>query len=419
MPLPDARFDLLLGLIARINSTTELDALLAAIMDAAKVIMEAEASSLMMLDPQTGELIVSLPTGPARAQISGMRVPPGKGFGGWVATHAEPLLVADAASDPRFYGDLARDGFRTGGLICVPLQDSQGTVIGVLQALNPTGRTEFDASDVPLFSALAHQAAIAIEKTRLHKASLEKERLEHQLALARDIQMGFWPKEIPQFRQGSVAGSSRPAAAVGGDYYDLLALGEDRCFLLVADISGKGLPAALLMASLHGAVRALLETGCSLTALVNSLNRVLVGDTPSERFVTLFCAAIDLKERRLTYVNAGHNPPFVYSPSRDALTSLADGGPVLGFLGRLEYSCFSVDLHPGDLLVMFSDGITEAQNPAEEMYGEERLVDLVRRNAAFQDASKVLAAIEHDVSTFCAGAPQYDDATLVVVRLAG
>ncbi len=418
MPLPDTtRFDLLLGLIGRINSTTELDALLAAIMDAAKVIMQAQASSLMMLDPQTGELIVSLPTGPARAQISGMRIPPGKGFGGWVAAHGEPLVVADAASDPRFYGDLAKDGFRTGSLICVPLANSQGTVIGVLQALNPTGRPEFDASDIPLFAALAHQAAIAIEKTRLYEASLEKERMQHQLDLARDIQVGFWPKEIPRFRKGTVAGSSRPAAEVGGDYYDLVALDEDRCVLLVADISGKGLPAALLMASLHGAVRALLETRCPLTALVNSLNRVLVRDTPIERFVTLFCAVIDLEKRQLTYVNAGHNPPFILSPSNGAVVSLADGGPVLGFLERLEYSSFSVELQSGDLLVMFSDGITEAQDPAEEMYGEDRLVEVVSRNAGLQDAAELLARIEQDVSAFCSGAPQYDDATLVVAQV--
>lgn len=418
MPLPQAaRFDLLLGLIGRINSTIELDALLAAIMDAAKVIMEAQASSLMMLDPQTGELIVSLPTGPARAEISGMRIPSGKGFGGWVATHGEPLVVADAASDPRFYGDLAKDGFRTGSLICVPMRNSQGATIGVLQALNPIDRPAFDAIDVPLFSALADQAAIAIEKTRLYQASLEKERLEQQLILARDIQVGFWPREIPRFRRGTVAGWSRPAAQVGGDYYDLVALGEDRCVLLVADISGKGLPAALLMASLHGAVRALLETGCPLTQFVNSLNRVLVRDTPIEKFVTLFCAVLDFEKCELTYVNAGHNPPFVFRPSSGEVQSLTDGGPVLGFLDRLEYASFSVALRRGDLLVLFSDGITEAQDLAEEMYGEDRLLEVVRRNAGARDAGDLLGCIEQDVSSFCSGAPQYDDSTLVVAQL--
>ncbi len=151
MPLPQAaRFDLLLGLIGRINSTIELDALLAAIMDAAKVIMEAQASSLMMLDPQTGELIVSLPTGPARAEISGMRIPPGKGFGGWVATHGEPLVVADAASDPRFYGDLAKGRVPDREFDLRADEKFPGRdVIGVLQALNPTDRPAFDATRRP------------------------------------------------------------------------------------------------------------------------------------------------------------------------------------------------------------------------------------------------------------------------------
>jgi sigma-B regulation protein RsbU (phosphoserine phosphatase) len=414
--IPD-KFALLLESIGRINSTLDLQTLLASIMDAAKVIMEAEASSLMMLDPATNELIIAVPTGPASAEIAGRRIPSGKGFGGWVAAHGAPLVVADASSDPRFFGDVAGAGFRTRTLICVPLTNPQGAVLGVLQALNKRDGAPFSEADIPLFAALAHQAAIAIEKARLHSAALEKEKLEQQLNLARDIQSEFWPKEIPSYPRISLAGRSLPAAHVGGDYYDIIPLDESNCALVIADVSGKGISAALVMAALRAALRTLVESRPPIHEVVTALNRMLVRDTPAERFVTLFWALLNTTTLELAYVNAGHNPPVLFDPADATLRYLGEGGAVLGFVEGLPYRSATLTMRSGEVLVLYTDGVVEAQDVAENMYGEARLIDEIKASAGC-DAEGVVGRILRSVAEFSAGAPQYDDTTVVVVKVA-
>jgi sigma-B regulation protein RsbU (phosphoserine phosphatase) len=412
-----SRFSLLLEAIGRVNSRLGLDEVLGQIMDAAKVIMDAEASSLIMLDAKTRELIITLPTGPARAEISGARIPPGKGFAGWVATRGEPLVVEDAPSDPRFFGEVARGGFTTKSLICVPMRDSEGQVMGVIQALNRRDGKPFDQSDIPLFAAFADQAAIAIEKSRYYQAALEKERLEQQLSLARDIQTGFWPKEIPAYDRVTIAGRSRPASQVGGDYYDVAPIDDDHCALIVADVSGKGIPAGLIMAATRGALRAQMEGHASMGQIITAINRMLVRDTPMEKYITLFWAVLDVKTLELTYTNAGHNAPLLIDPESGQAEELSEGGPVLGLLPAVAFSPGHRMMRRGGLLVMFTDGIIEAQNPAEEMYGMERLRSRIAATPADCDAAGVLELIDRDVTAFSAGAPQYDDATLLVVKV--
>ncbi|MFB3905108.1 MAG: PP2C family protein-serine/threonine phosphatase [Acidobacteriota bacterium] len=413
-----SRFSLLLDAVRRINTRVELASVLGTIMDAAKTIMDAEASSLMMLDPETQELIITLPTGPVSAEISGLRIPPGKGFAGWVATSGEPLIANDARRDPRFFGDLSKSPFRTRNLICVPLRDSQGHVTGVLQAINRRDDGVFEESDIPIFSAFADQAAIAIEKSQLYQASLEKERLQQQLLLAREIQVGFWPKEIPGYDRVTLAGKSWPASEVGGDYYDVVPIDPKHCALIIADVSGKGLPAAMIMAAVRGALRTQMDSQASMSEITAAMNRMLVRDTPLEKYLTLFWAILDMETLELTYTNAGHNPPFVFDRTTVSVEALSDGGPVLGLLPNLDFASSTRVLKPGELLVMYTDGIVEARNAAEEMYGEERLVaQFVEASAC--DAAGALELIERDVSAFSAGAPQYDDATLVIAKVKG
>jgi phosphoserine phosphatase RsbU/P len=413
----DSQISLLLDAIARINSRSSLEAVLGTIMDAAKEIMEAEASSLMMLDVKTRELIITLPTGPVTAQISGRRLPPGKGFAGWVAEHGEPLVIADASTDPRFFGDVAKETFQTHSLMCVPLRDSQGQVIGVLQALNRRNGSGFGETDIPLFTAFADQAAIAIEKSWLHEAQLAKQRIEQQLALARDIQQGFWPGAVPAYESVALAGKSRPAAEVGGDYYDIVPLDTDHCALIVADVSGKGLPAAMIMAAVRGALRAQIESAVPMEQVTAALNRMLVRDTPAGKFVSLFWGILDIRSLWFKYINAGHNPPLLFSGQTGEVSRLEEGGAVLGVVASLPYAGGSVRLESGDTLVMFTDGITEAQNAAEEMYGEERLTAMVREAPAGCNASELLEMIDQEVVLFAGSEPQYDDCTLVLARV--
>lgn len=397
----------------RINSSETLENLLGEIMEAAKAIMQAEASSLMLLDPGSGDLVIAVPTGPARAEISGVRIPAGKGFAGWVATHGEPLLVPEAEKDPRFFGEVSRrTGFRTHNLICVPLRDSEQRVIGVLQALNRWGQEAFTEDDVPIFLALADHAAVAIEKAQLHREALEKQKLEKELSLAQAIQSGFWPQEVPSLAGFQIAGVSVPAAGVGGDYYDYIPLSDQNCALVVADISGKGFSAALLMAGFRAVLRAQVRNRFPVQETVSLLNNVFVEDCPSNRFVTMVYGELDASRRVLTYVNCGHNPPLLFDGGTFHL--LEEGGPIVGFRRNLPFQAGTVEIGPGQTLVLFTDGVVEAQNLAEEMFGEERLRDVIKQ---YRDASaaEMLAAIQASVLSFAGGAPQFDDLTLVVV----
>ncbi len=407
------RLSQLVEVSGRINSSETLETLLGEIMEAAKVIMRAEASSLMLLDTKTGELVIAVPTGPARAEISGMRIPAGKGFAGWVAAHGEPLLVAEAEKDSRFFGEVSRrTGFRTQNLICVPLRNSEQRVIGVLQALNRWNQEPFTEDDIPLFSALADHAAVAIEKARLHREALEKQRLEKELSLAQAIQAGFWPRQVPRLPGFEIAGVSIPAAGVGGDYYDFIPLSESSCALVVADISGKGFSAALLMASFRAVLRAQVRNRFPVSETVSLLNNVFVEDCPPNRFVTMVYGELDAERRLLTYSNCGHNPPLLFD-GRD-FRPLEEGGPIVGFRRNLPFQAGTVELGPKQILVLFTDGVVEAQNPAEEMFGEERLREVVYRHRR-KPAAAILEEIRSAVLEFSGAAPQYDDLTLVVV----
>jgi len=406
---------LLLDLIARINSTMDLDSLLLEIMEAAKVITKAEASSLMMPDAQTEELVIMVPTGPVSREVSGVHIPRGEGFCGWVIHHGEPLIVSDAQSDPRFFGE-ATSGFHTRNLVCVPLRNPQGDVIGTLEAMNKLESACFTEEDARVLSAFADQSAIALERARLQQETVAKRLLEQELEWARDIQAGFWPKEPPHYDGICLAGVSVPATQVGGDYYDFIPLGESRCALVIGDISGKGVAAALLMAELRAVLRAQVEERRSPAEVMFVVNNMLVRNSPDEKFVTLFYGELDTVTRELTYVNAGHNPPLLYGRLTGQLARLETRGIAAGVVADAPYEVACEKLRPGEVMVLYTDGATDAQNRTEELFGEARFRDLVRQHAE-EDAPTLLESLYQSVVDFTEGAPQYDDITLVVATV--
>jgi sigma-B regulation protein RsbU (phosphoserine phosphatase) len=412
--LPTGRESLLLHLIARINSTLNTESLLATIMEAAQEMMGALASSLILIDRQTRELQVAVPTGPVRAEILGRRIPPGQGFCGWVAEHGEPLVVHEPRKDPRFFGDVDPK-FETKDLICVPLRNPDGVVLGVLEAINRRDGTLFTEEDIPLFSALADHAAIALEKARLQKEQIEKERLEQQLTWARQVQQGFLRTEMPTYPGFSFAALNVPAIYVGGDYYGVVPIDHERCALAIADVSGKGPSAALLMATFRAVLLAHINRDQSALDTVQRTNEIMVREIPSQSFVTLFLALLDTARGELTYVNAAHNPPMLYDPARDEIDLLKSGGTIIGYDASIPYEGGRTAIRPGHLLVMYTDGVTEASNPGQEFFGEERLRALVREHAR-EDAQTVLRRINDAVGRFTEGAPQHDDITLLVVK---
>lgn len=278
-----------------------------------------------------------------------------------------------------------------------------------------TGVGPFPESDRRTLELLANQAAIALENAELHRQALEKERLEHEIELASEIQKQILPKEVPQLRGFELAGWNRPARHVGGDYFDFLPMAEPgHLGLIVGDVSGKGVPAALLVSTLHSALHLLAERGPVSPEMVARLNRHILASSASNKFITLFAAELDPATGVLTYVNAGHNPGIVLRAG-GAVERLGPGGLPLGLMANVSWRSEQLELAPGDLLCLYSDGITEATSPDDEEFGLERLEALL----AGQDDLAIerrLAEVAEAVSRFAAGQPQGDDQTVLMVR---
>ena len=407
----------LIETLAIISSTLDPNKLLGLIMESAKHVMKSEASSLMILDKKTGELIISVPTGPVKAELSGIRIPPGKGISGWVAEHGVPLVVPDVSVDPRFFGDVDREsGFKTRSIICVPMKGPDNEVIGVLQAINKLDGTPFNDDEISLFSAFAYQAAIAMENLRLHIEELEKQRLEQELALAHQIQQGFSPDEPPSIEGISISGLSIPALQVGGDYYDFIPITQNQLGIAVGDISGKGVPAALLMATLRAMLRTQIENHHSVSETISLVNNAILRDTSDEKYLTLFYCVLDTEMHHLTYVNAGHTPGFLYNIHSKEEKYLELGGTLVGFLEDFPFQEGYESLDSGSVLLLYSDGATDALNPDDELFGEERLYSLVRENCHL-NAKDLINQIYQKIVDFSKGVQQFDDITIIAVKI--
>ena len=409
------RLSMLVEQIALISSSPDTHELLLSILNSVARIVESEAASLFLHDPATGEMVLQIPTGPARGEIQGVRIPAGQGICGWVAAHDESVTINNPATDPRFFGDVSRGGFVTRNLICVPVRRPDGAVIGVLQALNRSGNRPFDGEDRALLEALADQAAIALERERLHGESLAHARVMEQLTLAREIQNGLWPR--PEKFSGGVrvAGISIPASHVGGDYYDFFPLPEGRIGLALADVCGKGPAAALLMCTLRASLRAHAEHCESPATVVAHVNRTLVRDTTDGQFATLFFAVYDPATRELEYVNAGHNPPLLLDHTSGTYEELHCGGMLVGAFDGVGYESGSLVLSPGKRLVVYSDGVTEALADEEEEHGEARLIERLGNLQAGTSPSMVIEELFETLAEFTGDQPQLDDLTMLVL----
>jgi sigma-B regulation protein RsbU (phosphoserine phosphatase) len=328
------------------------------------------------------------------------------------------LLDADLA--PAHQGTVAA-GIRH--VLCVPLkvvppsadphQASQPRIIGVLYLDGRERSTLLSSQVLSSLDAFATQAALAIESARLYAEAAEKARLERDLRIAAEIQQRLLPE--PRFRGKTfdLAAASIPCRPIGGDFFDYLDTLPDRFGFALGDVAGKGPPAALLAASVQANFAALAQLLQDPAEMVAAVNRALLRRSVEARFATMFYGSLG-PDGQLAYTNAGQEPPFVVRCD-GVIDALDRGGPVVGLLDFAVYETGRVTLAPGDLVVVYSDGVSEARNPAEEEYGRERLAAVVRsRHGA--DPEQVLTEIIGSVSTFAAGAPQADDLTALVLR---
>jgi sigma-B regulation protein RsbU (phosphoserine phosphatase) len=292
-------------------------------------------------------------------------------------------------------------------------------LLGFLSLGPKLSEEPYTPTDVALLESLASQTGLALENSRLTEAVAsevaQRERLNRELEIAREVQQRLFPQSGPEIAGLDYAGKCRPASSVGGDYYDFVSMCDGRLGIAIGDISGKGVPAALLMASLQASLRGLaISNPPELSPLMVNLNRLIYDASPSNRYATFFYGVYDPKSREFMYVNGGHNPPMIFRGGE--VLRLEEGGPVVGLLGPAQYSQGLVTLQPGDTMVLFTDGISEAMNAADEEFDEPRLIEAVRSGVGMK-AVDLIDHIIRECDAFVAGAPQHDDMTLVVVKV--
>jgi sigma-B regulation protein RsbU (phosphoserine phosphatase) len=312
------------------------------------------------------------------------------------------------------------EALRTELLLPLAVKDK---LLGFISLSQKRSEEPYSRADLRLLKSVAAQAGLALENSRLTSAIAEevaqREKLNREVEIAREVQERLFPQRLPVVAGLDYCGKCRPALGVGGDYYDFLALPGGRLGIALGDVSGKGIAAALVMASLEASLRAEAMRGADdLAELVQNVNRLLYEATTENRYATFFYAQYDPEQRKLSYVNAGHNPPmlFRHRGSGCRVERLETGGTVVGLLPQFPYRQAAVALEAGDLLVIFSDGVSEAMNRSDEEWGEERLREAIERHDR-RAAAEVLDSVMQAAVAFAGGALQHDDMTMVVLRV--
>lgn len=394
-------------LIAR----AEADEVFAEVLRAAMEAVQAERGALMLLDSD-GALV------PAATQIMEGGDPNlvlSRTITRMAIDQKTSILTMDAQVDERFDSaqSVSLQGVRSA--LCAPLW-LDDVVKGLIYLDRRYSARPFTETDLALLTVIANLVAAKIENLRLLEESQLKRKLEEELALAADIQRSLLPRQDPVVEGWSFAGMSLSSRAVGGDLYDYIAKPDGRLGFVVADVSGKGVSAALLMASLQANLRAFVRSQSSLSAMMTEVNRAVLVAQLRNRFATVLYAEVDLGTGKGSYVNAGHNPGLLLR--RDGqIEKLTVGGMIVGAFPAARYEEASFAMEPGDLLVLYSDGVTEAPGPDDELFGDERLEACVRDFGELEPAG-VRDGILDRVDTFTKGRPANDDTTILVAKRA-
>ena len=297
--------------------------------------------------------------------------------------------------------------------VLLPLTVKKG-LIGFLAIGRKTSGEDFTAEELDLLTSFSAQIALSVENIQLLREKIEKQKLQEQLKVAREIQEGLLPKKIPQVAGIEIRALIRFCLDVAGDYYDVMHFPDGRVTMAIADVAGKGVGPALLMANLQASLRTAQEMGSSLSESAKRINNLVCDNTPSDLFITFFIASIDPSRNTLRYVNAGHNPPVLLKENGDHAL-LSRGGLLLGVKKNITYETGSVDFMPGDSLFMFTDGVTEAMNDMEEEFGEKRLLKVLGRNSG-GSLGDIIDSVERAVEEFHGSSHYADDFTLLAAQ---
>ena len=335
-----------------------------------------------------------------------------------VWTNGEPQLMVDAEDQSASALGQSILDLRLLSIMAAPLP-VKGENLGVLYVDSTVQAKEFTKADFAVFRALGGMVAVALQNAELLKARAEKERMERELDVARSIQQSLFPKDIENPPGFEIAALGRPCEEVSGDYYDVIPLSGGRVALVVGDVSGHGLGPSIFMAQTRALIHSLLHTHPGPRQVMESLNAFLERDMPIQSFMTLFLGVLDPGERTLTYVSAGHNPPFVARASGNGVEELPATGPLLGVVEGATYDVGQpLALDAGDVVLLYTDGMFEAHNTQDEMYGDDRLRSSLASHARLGvGAQDIMDGVLADLLVFCAGRPHDDDVTSLVIRV--
>ncbi len=300
--------------------------------------------------------------------------------------------------------------------VVVPMQ-IQSETKGFIFLGEKVTKQPFSPSDLEFLQTLGNVAIISLENARLFEETLEKQRLEEEMALARNIQSRLLPKSMPKLTHLAIHGLNVPSKHVGGDYFDIIELDESDCTgITIADVSGKGMPAALLMSNLQASLHSLVREDYPLNKLVGRINNVIFNNTDPDKYITFFYGNLNKTTQEFRFVNAGHNPPYLLHPD-GRIDELSTGGIILGMMPNMPYEIGSCKLAKGDLLMLYTDGVTEAMTDDDIEFEEKRLMEFLRNIDPRISPEEINMNLIMELNKFSAGAPQTDDITILTLRM--
>ena len=401
----------LLEVTRQLATPFDLTSMLTEVIDAGCQILDADRGSVFLYDAKSDELHTAVATG-----IGEIRLPATRGIVGECAQTRRTVNVPDCGADPRFDRDVDRaSGYRTRCLLAIPLIGYDEALVGVLQVLNKRDGV-FTEDDEKVAAALAAQCAVALQRVHLIADMVVKKKMERELAIARDVQMRVFPREMPRVAGYDLAGWSRPADQTGGDIYDLITLDEHRLMLLLGDATGHGIGPALSVTQVRAMLRVAVRLGADLDAAFTQINNQLVQDLAANRFVTAFLGVLDATDHTITYHAGGHGPLLLFHAATGECEWRGATTVPLGMMENLhldEPQAF--ELAPGDLVCLVSDGILEYPNGADDLFGDARLGEIIRAHQGASMARLIEVAVRA-VEAYGAGVTQPDDMTMLMIR---
>jgi len=405
----------ILEVTRQLSAPTDLDALLQQVIDAARDLLDADRGTVFLYDDKTNELYAQVAHGTKE-----IRFPANVGIAGECAQSRQIVRVDDCYADPRFNQEIdKKTGYRTRCSLTVPLIGHDDTLVGVMQLLNKGIDDSFDEQDEQLALALAAQCAVVLQRAVLIEEHLVKQKMDRDLALAREIQSRVLPDALPTIAGYEMAGWSDPADETGGDIYDGIKVDDDRALILMGDATGHGIGPALSVTQVRAMVRIAARLRADLNHIAQHVNSQLSDDLPSNRFVTAFIGELDASSHVMRYHAAGQGPLLHYHAATGQCQWFDASTYPMGIMPDLAVDPVpSFHLEPGDIIGLISDGIFEYANPEGEQFMEDRAGEVVQAHHA--DSMRALIESMRDaVRDFARGAPQMDDMTIVLVKRDG